>query len=173
MENDVQNDKGNSKSKIESFSQKYLAHHPLCEKYTNHVFRIGPLYLCVGCTSVFLAFIMYTVLFFAVPSLFQGYPLINGIIAAIGVGLSLLQFVLKPSNKMIKIIFRFSLGLAVSAYLGIVFIVQNWGIKIGLFAMLFAGVILYNILRGQYALEECENCYIMHTEPTCDYSIDS
>ncbi|MCG3220370.1 MAG: hypothetical protein H7641_03235, partial [Candidatus Heimdallarchaeota archaeon] len=57
-----------------------------------------------------------------------------------------------------KIIFRFSLGLAVSAYLGIVFLVQNWGIKIGLFSMLFVGVILYNTLRREYAFEECKEC---------------
>ena len=168
MEDVVQNDVGKTRPKMKSFSQKYLAHHPLCEEYSNHVFRIGSLYLCVGCTSVILAFIVYTILFFAVPRLFQGYPLINGIIAAIGVGMSLLQFVFRPSNKMIKIIFRFSLGLAVSSYLGIIFLVQNWGIKLGLFSMLFVGVILYNTLRREYAFEECEKCDSRNTRDCVD-----
>ncbi|MCG3221502.1 MAG: hypothetical protein H7641_08990, partial [Candidatus Heimdallarchaeota archaeon] len=96
------------RSKLKNFSSLYLAHHPLCENYRNHVFKIGSLYLCVGCTSIVTAFIVYTILFFAVPRIFQEYPLTNGIIAAIGVGMSLLQFVLRPSNKIIKIIFRFS-----------------------------------------------------------------
>ena len=164
--------KGNQKNKLKNFSALYLAHHPLCENYRNHIFKIGSLYLCVGCTSIITAFIVYTILFFTIPSVFQGYPMINGIVAAIGVGISLLQFVIRPSNKIIKILFRFSLGLAVSAYIGIIVLIQQWGIKIGLFSMLFVGVILYNSLRREYALEECEKCSIKGTEP-CDYSMDS
>ncbi len=155
-------------NKLKDFSSLYLAHHPLCNSYKNHIFKIGSLYLCVGCTSLIAGFIVYTTLYFTFPRIFQGYPLTNGLISAFGVGLALLQLMIHPSRKIIKIIFRFSLGLAVAAYIGIVFLVENWGIKVGLFVLLFACVITYNSLRKEIDIEECEKCELKNTRNCID-----
>ena len=161
----------NLTSKIKFFSMQYLAHHPVCNKFENHVFKIGSLFLCVGCTSVLTAFIIYTILFFSIPSTFQSFPLINALVALAGVSMSVIQVLLKTKNKWVKAIFRFCLGAALGAYTGIIVLIDNIGLKIGLFAFLFPGVYLYNILRGQSSYLECRTCETKFLEHTCDYNV--
>ncbi len=168
MNEELRNRELSEKTKLKDFSSLYLAHHPLCNPYKNHVFKIGSLYLCVGCTSIIAGFVVYTVFFFTFPRVFQGYPLVNGLISAYGVGLALLQLMIHPSKKLSKVIFRFSLGLAVAAYMGIVFLVEKWGIKIGLFVLLFACVIIYNSLRKEINIEECEKCDLKNIRDCID-----
>ena len=158
---------------------QYLAHHPVCKKFDNHVFRIGQLFLCVGCTSVFLAFISYTVVFFSLISFFNLYPYVNGGFAAFGVSMALLQVFIKPKNKWLKAIFRFWLGIGLGAYTAIIVQVSQLDsvlgfytifIQIALFLLLIPGVLLYNILRGDSPYMECQECEIKFSEPTCDYN---
>ncbi len=176
---------GSSKKKksfsyrVRIFSMQYLVHHPSCDKFDNHVFRIGSLFLCVGCTSVFLAFISYSVVFFSMLPFFTSFPYANGIFAAFGVAMALIQVFLKPNNKLIKILFRSSLGIGLGAYTALIVQVSNLSSQIGsftfliqiaLFLLLIPGVFLYNVLRGDSPYLECKECSIKYIEPSCDYN---
>ncbi|MCE7738645.1 MAG: hypothetical protein KAU62_15870 [Candidatus Heimdallarchaeota archaeon] len=164
--------------RVRTFSMQYLAHHPACDKFNNHIFRIGSLFLCVGCTSVFLAFISYTIVFFSMLSFFTSFPYANGIFAAFGVAMALTQVFLKPNNKWIKALMRFSLGIGLGAYTALIVQVSNLSSQIGyftiliqiaLFLLLIPGVFLYNVLRGDSPYLECTECSIRFVEPSCDY----
>ncbi len=163
------------------FSIRYLAHHPSCIKFDNHIFKIGQLFLCVGCTSVFIGFISYTIVFFSLLNYFKQFPYIIGAIAAFGVGIALIQVLLKPKLKLIKASFRFFLGIGLGAYISLIVQVSSISqlgnyamlVQIGLFLLLLPGIYLYNILRGDSPYLECKECSIKDSEPTCDYSIDS
>ncbi|MCE7749852.1 MAG: hypothetical protein GPJ51_15805 [Candidatus Heimdallarchaeota archaeon] len=165
--------------RVRIFSMLYLAHHPVCDKFNNHIFRIGSLFLCLGCTSVFLAFISYTIVFFSMLPFFTSFPYVNGIFAAFGVAMALTQVFLKPNNKLIKVLLRFSLGIGLGAYTAIIVQVSNLSSRIGnftiliqiaLFLLLIPGVFLYNVLRGDSPYLECTECSIKYIEPSCDYN---
>ena len=173
--------KKNFSERLQLFSIKYLAHHPSCKKFDNHIFRIGKLFLCVGCTSVFLGFISYTVIFFSLLSSFRRFPYITGTIAAFGVGMALMQVFLKPKFKLFKAFFRFCLGVGLGAYIALIVQVSTISqlggysmlVQVALFLLLIPGVYLYNVLRGDSPYLECESCSVKLEESTCDYLIDS
>ena len=154
--------------RLKLFSMQYLAHHPLCIKFKNHVFVVGSLFLCVGCTSVLLGFISFTILFFVLQDIFLLRPLVVALVTTAGVIIALIQLILKPNNKWIKAFFRLSLGIGLGSFTGLIVLTPHWGLKIGLFFFLFPGVYLYNKLRGPSPYEECNKCSIKFTEPTCD-----
>jgi hypothetical protein len=160
---------GLRKQKIENFSALFLAHHPLCLKFRNHVFKIGSLYLCVGCFSVLTGFLVFTILFSVFQNYFKSHPTVLAIIAIIGVSLSLLQLLLKPNNKWIKATFRFLLGSSLGAYNGFIIMIPKLWLGFVLFIFLFPGVYLYSILRGTSSFKECETCSVKYEETSCDY----
>ena len=104
----------NFNQKLRHFSMQYLAHHPLCYKFSNHVFKIGSLYLCVGCFSVIFGFIVSSVIFFVFKNFFQTIPIGLALTALIGVSLSIIQLLLKPKLKLLKFLFRFPLGISLA-----------------------------------------------------------
>jgi len=157
--------------RMKHFSMQYLAHHPLCIKFKNHVFIIGPLFLCVGCTSVLLGFISFTILFFILQENFLARPLTIALVATCGVIIALVQLLVKPNNKWIKALFRLSLGIGLGSFTGLIVLAPHWGLKIGLFLFLFPSVYLYNVLRGPSPYEGCQDCSIKFSEPTCDLNI--
>ncbi len=157
--------------KLRHFSMQYLAHHPLCYNFNNHVFKIGSLYFCVGCFSVLFGFIVSSILFFIFKAFFETLPIILASVGLFGVCMSLFQLLLKPENKFLKFLFRLLLGVAIGAYTGILILVPKIWLSILLFLLLFPGVYLYNILRGSSPYKECEKCSVMFKELTCDYFI--
>ncbi len=159
---------------------KYLAHHPVCHKFENHIFRLGSLLLCVGCTSVISGFIIHTIIFFSLLDTFKAYPIISGLLAAFGTGMALIQVFLKPKRRWLKSFFRFCLGIGLGAYVSIIvltadlfYVIGDYTIlvQLALFVLLIPGVYLYNILRGDSPYLECKECEEKFIEPTCDYNI--
>lgn len=165
--------------RIKIFSMQYLAHHPICKKFDNHIFRIGPFIFCVGCSGVLLGFLLYTVLFFSMFEIFKEKPIISGLLATFGVIMALIQISLKPENKWLKFVFRICLGIGLGGYTSVIILVAGLDYAIGsytilvqiaLFLLLIPGVYLYNILRGESPYLECKECDEKFLEPTCDYN---
>jgi FtsH-binding integral membrane protein len=143
------------KERLKNFSELYLAHHEISEECKNHVFKIGPFYLCVGCTSVIIGLLIEGIILFSFLDFFTTYPIVLALITSFGVFIALLQLLLKPKNKMIKTFMRFSLGLGMGALLAIMVMIPNWYWKIGLFTLLIFGTILYNKVKRNYPTDSC------------------
>ena len=143
------------KERIKNFSELYLAHHEISEECKNHIFKIGPFYLCVGCTSVIIGLLIEGIILFSFLNFFTTRPIVLALITSFGVSLALLQLLLKPKNKLIKTFMRFSLGFGVGALLALMVMIPNWYWKIGLFILFLLGTILYNRVRRDYANNQC------------------
>ncbi len=137
------------------FSEIYLAHHPISAECRNHVFKIGPLYLCVGCTSVITGFIVMTIIQFSYLEPFRLYPLIPAIITSAGVFMALLQLFTKPKKKLLKVIMRFSLGLGMGTFILLIVLVPNWYLKMCLLILYAIGTVLYNSVRSYSHMDDC------------------
>ncbi len=155
-----------NKFKISSWT--YLAHHPTCSRYRNHIFKIGSMYLCVGCTSSIIGFIIYSIVFYSFMEFFKTNPINNGYVTIFGVLLALIQLMLNPQNKWIKAFMRFSLGLGLGGYVALVVLVPSWNLKISLFVMLFFASILYNDIRKNKNTILCKNCSLRKADPPCN-----
>ena len=143
------------KEKIKIFSKLYLAHHEICEECKNHVFKIGPLYLCVGCTSVIFGVVIFGIILFSFLDVFRGFPLVIALITSYGVFMALMQLFTKPTSKLLKVLMRFSLGLGMGAFFALLVFIPNWYLKFGLFILLGIGTILYNIVRSYSHMDDC------------------
>ncbi len=143
------------KERIKNFSELYLAHHEICEECKNHVFKMGPLYLCVGCTSVFLGIVIFGIILFSFFDVFSGSPLIIALISSYGVFMALMQLFIKPKNKLLKALMRFSLGLGMGAFFALLVFIPNWYLKFGLLILLGIGTLLYNIVRNYSHMDDC------------------
>ena len=143
------------KERIKNFSELYLAHHEISEECKNHVFKIGPFYLCVGCTSVFIGVVIFGIIQFSFLDFFRGFPLIIALISSYGVFMALMQLLIKPTNKLLKALMRFSLGLGMGAFFALLVFIPNWYLKFGLFIFLGIGTILYNIVRSYTHMSDC------------------
>lgn len=141
--------------RITNFSELYLAHHPICDECRNHVFKIGPLFLCVGCTCVISGFLIFGIFLFSFLDFFYGFPLSVALITSYGVLMSLIQLFTKPKNKWLKVLMRFSLGLGMGAFLALIVFLTNWFLKFGLLFLLIIGTFLYNIVRSYSHLDDC------------------
>lgn len=155
-----ENERETFSSKITSFSELYLSHHPICDCYKNHYFKIGPVYLCVGCTSFFSGSTIFLLLYFLLPTIFQDKPLVIIIPGFIGIILALIQLWWRPEKKIIKILLRFMLGWAMGAFFGLIILIPSWGWKFGLFAFLFPTTLLYNFLRWKSPQPFSDQCSI-------------
>ena len=147
---------------------RIFGHHPACSNYKNHYFMIGGIPFCVGCTSIYSALIIYTILFFTVPAIFRFNPYVISILPFAGFGLAILHIFLKLKNKWIKAFFRFTAGFGIGAYCAIIIIVPKWWIRVVLTILLLAGNQLYGISRGRNAnARKCLECPLSVSDPPC------
>jgi len=147
MDTEKREEKLTIKERMENFSKLYLAHHEINEKCKNHVFKIGQFYLCVGCTSVFIGIIIANIMIFSFFDFFINNPIVLALITSFGVLITLLQLLIKPRNKWMKALMRFSLGVGFSALLSLIVFIPNVFLKLGIVILLGIGTVLYNIVR--------------------------
>ncbi|MEA2069838.1 MAG: hypothetical protein U9O98_00955 [Asgard group archaeon] len=153
---------------IKLYSIKYFAHHPICSQYKNHYFKIGPLYLCVGCTSMYLGIFSYILSFFLVPTIFRESVWILSTTPFIGFTIAILHSLLKVKIKWFKAISRFLSGLSIGAFIGIIIAVPNWFIRFILGVFLILGHQLYGKIRGSNAnRKKCQTCPLRNADPPC------
>ncbi len=149
---------------------KNIAHHPTCSRYENHLFRIGKLNLCVGCTSMYSSWALYLLVFFLLPSFFQkNYVIINAFVFVVAMVSPLLHIVIKPENKWIKSVFRGILGIGLGAYSGLIILVPNWWIRVLMIALFVVATRMYGQIRGSHAnIDLCATCPLSKSDPPCD-----
>ena len=147
---------------------RIFGHHPACSNYKDHYFMVGGIPFCVGCTSIYSALLAYTILFFAIPSIFRYNPYVISILPFAGFGLAILHIFLKMKNKWIKAFFRFAAGFGIGAYCAIIIVVPKWWVRIVLAILLLAGNQLYGLSRGRNAnAQKCQNCPLRESDPPC------
>ncbi len=145
-----------------------FTHHPTCNKYKNHYFKIRKFKLCVGCTGTYSGIGAFLILYFAVPSI-QLNPIVLPIIFLIGFSSAVLHSLIHLKNKWLKAFLRFCLGFGIGAYIGIIIISPRWWLR-GIFILILFGVIgMFVIIRGTEAnLELCDDCSLHSANPPCD-----
>ncbi|MHA1442606.1 MAG: hypothetical protein ACTSPK_12210 [Candidatus Heimdallarchaeota archaeon] len=147
---------------------KNFAHHPTCSRYSEHYFSLGKFNICVGCTSIYLSLILYTILFFTVPAVFRYRPYVIASLPFAGFGLAIIHLFLKFKNKWIKGFFRFTAGFGIGAYLAIIIVVPSWWVRIVLAVLLLGGNQFYGISRGKNSnMRKCQDCPLREADPPC------
>ncbi len=150
-----EDEKLTTKERIKNFSELYLAHHEISEECKNHVFKIGPFYLCVGCTSVFIGTIIASIMIISFYDFFINNPIILALITSFGVLIALLQLLIKPRNKWVKALMRFTLGAGFGALLSLIVFIPNVYLKLGIIILLGIGTGLFNVVRRNSPKSEC------------------
>ncbi|NHJ85972.1 MAG: hypothetical protein FK734_10955 [Asgard group archaeon] len=148
---------------------RMLAHHPTCSRYKNHYFSIGKLHLCIGCSMIYSALIIYTILFFSLPEVFRYNLYVISILPFAGFGLAITHLLFKFKNKWIKAFLRFIAGFGIGAYCAVIIIGPYWWARVLLAFLLLAGNQLYGMSRGRGANRKiCDECELQHADPPCN-----
>jgi len=141
-----------------------LSHHPFCEVFDPHVFKIGKLRLCRGC------FLSYPPLY-ALVSIFIFWEAAREffLLEAISImdnlwwfviGFGILTFGARWLGRysiFIKDIAKFSRG-AWTGFLVIVILSQHWGFKIGAALIVIGGMTYLSLHRGKDMERTCDEC---------------
>ena len=141
-----------------------LSHHPFCEVFDPHVFKIGKLRLCRGC------FLSYPPLY-ALVSIFifweaaREFFLLDAISIMDNlwwfvIGFGILTFGARWLGRyslFVKDIAKFSRG-AWTGFLVMVIISQHWGFKIGAILIVIGGMTYLSLHRGKDMERTCDEC---------------
>jgi len=153
---------------LEVTSWQTIAHHPTCSRYKNHLFKIGKIYLCVGCTSVYSTLSIFLILFFIYKAFFLQHFIILPLLFLYGTTTAVLQSLTKPKNKWVKALLRSNLGLGLGAYLAIIFLTPSWWIMVLLIFLAGVGVYVYNLTRKGANMALCQTCPLRYADPPCN-----
>jgi len=146
-----------------------FTHHPTCSVYKNHYFKIGPVKLCVGCTSFYSMLAAALIAFFSANTFFRTYPIILPIVYLVGIAGMVSHIIIHPKNKWVKSLFRGLLGLGIGSYIAIIVLGPVWWTRLILGLFLPIELALFFIIRGSRAnLELCETCVLHTADPPCD-----
>lgn len=143
-----------------------FAHHPLCQNYSDQVFKIGNIYLCQGCTLIYSGLVI---------------GLLSGIIfnpsfsiqiwAIIGVSLMVPTFVVQVVKlpRMFKRIARFLNGFDLGAIFFSIFILPKWSHRIIMIVSISVTYLAFRIIHKHKRKERdlCESCNELKTGKIC------
>jgi hypothetical protein len=144
--------------------QLMLSHHPNCEIFDPHVFKIGKLRLCRGCFLSYPPLYAFVALFiFWIPSrdffLSEAVSIIDNLWWFV-IGFGILTFASRWIGRysiFIKDVAKFSRG-AWTGFLVIVLISQHWGFKIGAALIVIVGMSYLSLHRGKDMERTCDEC---------------
>lgn len=140
-----------------------LAHHPECEAFNDHVFTIGKLHLCRGCTLSYppMYATVLIIIFWPDARAFLtaiGLWIPNLWWFTIGFGLTgVIALLLRKYSLFINDIYKFSRG-AFAGFLITIILSQHWGFKIGAGLLLTGAMIYLSLHRGKDMEKTCEDC---------------
>ncbi len=140
-----------------------LAHHPECETFNDHVFKIGKIRLCRGCTLSYPP-LYATVLIFIFWLDARSFLTATGLWIpnlwwfTIGFGVTgALALLLRKYSLFINDIYKFSRG-AFAGFLIAVIFSQHWTFKIAAGVLLIGAMVLLSLHRGKDMEKTCEEC---------------
>ena len=141
-----------------------LSHHPFCEVFDPHVFKIGKLRLCRGCfLSYPPLYALVTIFIFWEAAreffLLEAISIIDNLWWFV-IGFGILTFGARWLGRysiFIKDIAKFSRG-AWSGLLVMVIISQHWGFKIGAALIVIGGMTYLSLHRGKDMERTCNEC---------------
>jgi len=143
-----------------------FAHHPLCPRFSGHVFKIGRLYLCQGCTFVYSCIILGGLIFSLVPFSIPFWLWLI-IAACLILPTFIVHFLSLP--RFFTRLARSLLGLYFGWMIGSVVQYSTWLYR-GLFIGLgIASYIIFRIIyrRSKRKKDECSGCSELDQSVVC------
>lgn len=104
----------------------YFSHHPLCDKYKNHIYKIGNMYICKGCFHTYSGFSVLSILYLIlslnkISFFFSIFESVYGLLLNL---LFLFPLIVDILNikvpRIIKNLFRQMLGYAIATALFVI-----------------------------------------------------
>jgi len=143
-----------------------FAHHPLCPRFSGHVFKIGRLYLCQGCTYVYFGLILGGLIFGLVPIAIPFWLWLT-IAACLILPTFLVHFLSLP--RFFTRLARFLLGLYFGWMIGAIVQYSSWLYR-GLFIGIgFTSYLIFRIIyrRTKRLRDECSGCSELEQSAVC------
>jgi len=149
-------------------NRRLFAHHPDCDQYDHHIFKIGEWAICVGDAGVYSAISILAIFNFFNLSLFFEYSQLTLLI----LGLlfftpAIVQLQWKSREKKIKFMMRFFLGISIYYLLLFTFRTQSLQWKIANLVIFVGTALLYSSSNSKKHLIECHNCVYGENYHTC------
>ena len=125
--------------------KKRLGHHPDCDRFDNHVFKVYGWVLCVGDTGVYSAILFSFLWHVFISDVFWNIDSLS----LFGLGMlfftpAIIQLFWKSKQKAIKFLMRFSLGISIYYLLLFVFSFSELYWRLLYLGIFIVGVIIYN-----------------------------
>ncbi|MHA1630001.1 MAG: hypothetical protein ACTSXO_04390 [Candidatus Heimdallarchaeota archaeon] len=153
--------------------QLLLSHHPNCEKYESHVFKIGRLRLCKGCIlsypPAYTIILMY--IFWNAARTFlltKSFRIANIYWFVIGFGvLTLGGYALKKYSRIINDFTKLFRGILAGFLVASVFAATTWYYAIIPALLFFTGLAFLSLKRGKEMDTTCKECEWHGNFETC------
>ena len=145
--------------------KQVFAHHPNCDLYDHHVYRLGSLRLCVGCTGFYTSFVVSLLL-----DIIMNFNLpinLRFILGYLFFIPAIIQLVIKHKSRSSRFIMRFSLGSSAYLLISAAFIVEGIYWKILNFAIFITVAFIYSRKQGLKQLIECVDCKYAEEYHSC------
>ena len=143
-----------------------FAHHPLCPRFSGHVFKIGRLYLCQGCTFVYSGIILGGLIFSLLPFSIQFWLWLT-IAACLILPTFIVHFLSLP--RFFTRLARTLLGLYFGWMIGGIVQYSSWLYR-GLFIGIgIASYLTFRIIyrRSKRKQDECSGCSELNQSVVC------
>ncbi len=138
-----------------------LSHHPLCGRFSDHVFKIGGRYVCAGCVTIYpSALVAVSFLMMAGLDIFS----VTLPIAVLAFGVYLLRFPVK--GRGVRIPLNIFLGVSLGASLMSAFNAPN-NQQLVVIAAGLAVAATFSFLKGRHVFVKCRKCERYSEFPTC------
>ncbi|MFW9922690.1 MAG: hypothetical protein ACFFDW_05290 [Candidatus Thorarchaeota archaeon] len=143
--------------------QLMLSHHPACDVYDSHVFKIGKLRLCRGCFLSYPPLYALLIIYVAWPEA-KDFFLTNGLwfdnlwwfVISFGI-LAIFGRLLGRYSIFIKDLSKFGRG-AWAGFLIIVALTQFWPFKVAALVIVLGGMTFLSFHRGKAMEKTCNEC---------------
>lgn len=143
--------------------QFIFSHHPICEPFEDHVYKIGRLRLCRGCILSYPPLYAIVLIFMFWPAsrtffVTTNYYLENlwWFIISFGIAAIVSRF-LGRFHILIKDFSKFTRG-AWAGFLFLVILTQHWAFKVGAALIIFGGMAYLSANRAKDMQQTCHEC---------------